>query len=167
MINTNYAADERRVPITNAIRAALVTYMIVCVNPVFSQAREPDANVDLSSDRPNIIFLFADDQRPDTISAYGNPHIRTPHLDQLARRGTSFRRNYCAGSFSGAVCVASRAMLMTGQPWMKLPSGRPASEWGDAIPLPARLSAEGGYQTFIIGKWHNGPAMLKLSLIHI
>ena len=93
MIDTNYAADERRVPITNAIRAALVTYMTVCVNPVFSQAREPDAKVDLSSDRPNIIFLFADDQRPDTISAYGNPHIRTPHLDQLARRGTSFRRN--------------------------------------------------------------------------
>ena len=60
MINTNYAADERRVPITNAIRAALVTYMIVCVNPVFSQAREPDAKVDLSSDRPNIIFLFAE-----------------------------------------------------------------------------------------------------------
>ena len=163
MINAKYAADERKVPITNAIRAALVIYLIVSVNPVFSQAREPDAKVDLSSDRPNIIFLFADDQRPDTISAYGNPHIRTPHLDQLARRGTNFRRNYCAGSFSGAVCVASRAMLMTGQPWMKLPSGRPASEWGDAIPLPARLSAEGGYQTFIIGKWHNGPAMLKRS----
>ncbi|MEC8301889.1 MAG: sulfatase-like hydrolase/transferase, partial [Planctomycetota bacterium] len=111
MINAKYAADERKVPITNAIRAALVIYLIVSVNPVFSHAREPDAKVDLSSDRPNIIFLFADDQRPDTISAYGNPHIRTPHLDQLARRGTSFRRNYCAGSFSGAVCVASRAML--------------------------------------------------------
>ena len=57
--------------------------------------------------RPNIVLLFADDQRADTISGHGNPHIQTPNLDQLAREGFSFRRNYCAGSFSGAVCVAS------------------------------------------------------------
>ena len=71
---------------------------------------------------PNIIFLFADDQRADTIAAHGNPHIRTPNLDRMAERGFSFRRNYCAGSFSGAVCVASRAMLMTGRYWMNLPA---------------------------------------------
>ena len=64
--------------------------------------------------RPNILFLFADDQRADTIAAHGNPHIQTPHLDSLAEEGFCFLRNYCAGSFSGAVCVASRAMLMTG-----------------------------------------------------
>ena len=57
--------------------------------------------------RPNILLLFADDQRADTIAAWGNPHIRTPNLDQLARRGTSFRGNYCFGSNSGA--SASRA----------------------------------------------------------
>ena len=37
--------------------------------------------------RPNILFLFADDQRPDTVSAYGNPHIRTPNVDRLAASG--------------------------------------------------------------------------------
>ena len=41
--------------------------------------------------RPNILFLFADDMRADTIAAHGNPHIRTPTLDDLARRGVSFR----------------------------------------------------------------------------
>ena len=65
--------------------------------------------------RPNILFLFADDQRADTIGAWGNPHIRTPHLDRLVARGFSFRGNYCFGGNSGAVCIPSRAMLMSGR----------------------------------------------------
>jgi arylsulfatase A-like enzyme len=65
--------------------------------------------------RPNFLFLFADDMRADTIAAHGNPHIRTPTLDGLARRGFSFRNAYVFGGDSGAVCVASRAMLMSGR----------------------------------------------------
>ncbi|MGB4710766.1 MAG: hypothetical protein WBH28_20000, partial [Fuerstiella sp.] len=38
----------------------------------------------IAAERPNIIFLFADDQRADTIGAHGNPHIQTPNLDRLA-----------------------------------------------------------------------------------
>ena len=112
---------------------------------------------------PNIIFLFADDQRADTIGAHGNPHIQTPNLDQLAAEGYSFRRNYCAGSFSGAVCVASRAMLMTGRHWMNLPANKPASNWGDARVLPELLTSAGNYNSFIIGKWHNGRGTLAKS----
>ena len=62
--------------------------------------------------KPNVIFLFADDQRADTIAALGNPHIKTPNLDSLVRRGFSFRSNYIFGGNSGAVCVPSRAMLI-------------------------------------------------------
>jgi len=113
--------------------------------------------------RPNIVFLFADDQRADTIGAHGNPHIQTPNLDQLAADGFSFRRNYCAGSFSGAVCVASRAMLMTGRHWMSLPANKPASNWGDATVLPALLTSRGNYNAFIVGKWHNGRGTLDKS----
>jgi hypothetical protein len=50
-----------------------------------------------------MVFLVADDQRADMIGAHGNPHIRTHNLDRLAVAGVSFRRNFCAGSFSGAV----------------------------------------------------------------
>jgi len=110
--------------------------------------------------RPNIILLFADDQRADTIGIHGNPHIRTPNLDRLATDGFSFRRNYCGGSFSGAVCVASRAMLMTGLHWMRLPSQNKASGWADLPLLPAVLKTQGHYRTFIVGKWHNGKATL-------
>ena len=78
--------------------------------------------------KPNIIFLFADDQRADTIAAHGNPYIKTPHLDKLSEEGFSFKNNYCAGSYSGAVCIASRSMLMTGQQWMRIP-GKSRSNW--------------------------------------
>lgn len=70
--------------------------------------------------RPNVLFLFADDQRADTIGAHGNPHIQTPNIDQLVANGFSFRRNYVFGGNSGAVCVPSRAMLMTGKTWFKV-----------------------------------------------
>src|SRR5438067_8336767 len=65
--------------------------------------------------RPNVVFLFTDDQRADTIAALGNTHIKTPNLDKLVARGTTFRRAYCMGSMQGAVCVPSRAMVLTGR----------------------------------------------------
>ena len=41
--------------------------------------------------KPNVLFLFTDDQRADTIAALGNTHIKTPNLDKLVGRGTTFR----------------------------------------------------------------------------
>ena len=82
------------------------------------------AAADENSTPPNIVFLFADDQRADTIAAHGNNHIQTPNLDRLTREGVSCRQNYCAGSYSGAVCVASRSMLMTGRHWMRIDDRR-------------------------------------------
>jgi arylsulfatase A-like enzyme len=110
--------------------------------------------------KPNIIFLFADDQRADAVGANGNKYIQTPNLDKLAESGISFRGNYCGGSFSGAVCVASRAMLMTGRYWTKLPGKNRGSGWKDLPLLPSVLEKEGNYRSFIVGKWHNGEATL-------
>src|SRR5688572_2949364 len=68
-----------------------------------------------AAERPNILFIFTDDQRADTIAALDNRHIRTPNLDRLTAEGVAFRRAYCMGALQGAVCVPSRAMLMTGR----------------------------------------------------
>ena len=67
------------------------------------------------SARPNVIFLFADDQRADTIAALGNPVIQTPNLDRLCQQGLEFTRAYMQGGFIAATCVPSRAMLLAGQ----------------------------------------------------
>jgi arylsulfatase A-like enzyme len=101
--------------------------------------------------KPNILFLFADDQRADTIHAHGNPHIQTPNIDRLVKNGFSFRRNYVCGGNSGAVCVASRAMLMTGKPWFGMDTVKLQAE----RLMPTHFG-ENGYQTFGTGKWHNG-----------
>ena len=65
--------------------------------------------------KPNILFIFADDQCYETIRELGLTDIDTPNLDRLTKAGTTFTRAYNMGSWSGAVCVASRHMLYTGR----------------------------------------------------
>jgi arylsulfatase A-like enzyme len=99
--------------------------------------------------RPNVLFLFSDDQRADSIGALGNRQARTPSLDALAKRGTVFTKAYCMGSNQGAVCVPSRAMLMTGRPLRGIDEKLSVPTWPEAF-------GAAGYRTFASGKWHNG-----------
>ncbi len=98
---------------------------------------------------PNILFLFADDQRPDTVSAWGNPNIKTPNLDRLVAEGFSFRRAYCMGSDNGAVCVPSRGMLNTGKAYTRITPDIAGER------TLGQILGENGYTTFATGKWHN------------
>jgi len=72
--------------------------------------------------KPNILFIFADDQRYNTIHALGEEQIETPNLDRLVKSGMSFTNCYIAGAPHGAVCSPSRAMLMTGKFYWNLPT---------------------------------------------
>jgi len=110
-----------------------------------------------ADERPNVLFLFADDQRADTIGFLGNDLIETPNIDRLYERGTHFTQAYCMGSIHGAVCVPSRAMLMSGKSMY-----RTHMQLKDQITFP-RVFGQAGYTTFGTGKWHNGQASFAAS----
>ena len=108
------------------------------------------------AEKKNVLFIVTDDQRWDTIHALGNSEIHTPNIDRLVQRGTSFVRAHIAGGTCGAVCMPSRAMVLTGRNPFHL------QELGGDIPSAHKTLAETfknhGYETIGLGKWHNGCA---------
>ena len=109
----------------------------------------------MSNQRPNILVLFTDDQRFDTIAALGNDAVHTPNMDRLVARGTTFRHAYIMGGSNAAVCMPSRAMLMTGRYLYHLDGEGQTIPPGHVM-LPQLLRGH-GYATCGIGKWHNSP----------
>jgi arylsulfatase A-like enzyme len=100
----------------------------------------------------NIVVLYADDWRFDTLGCAGNPVVRTPNIDRLAAEGVRFRNSYV----TSAICGVSRATMLTGQ-WMSrhgnLGFGMFRTPWAETF--PAILRAD-GFRIGHVGKWHNG-----------
>ena len=103
-----------------------------------------------SDGRPNILFVFTDQQSARALSCSGNPHVRTPHMDRLARGGVRFERAYCASP----VCGPSRGSLLCG----RLPHETGVLVNGmapdPALPNMGQLFARAGYETAWSGRWH-------------
>ena len=78
----------------------------------------------IAAPKPNILFIISDDQAPDTIGALCDQEVATPNLDKLIADGTTFTHCFNQGSWSGAVCVASRTMLITGQTVFRAPKNK-------------------------------------------
>ena len=102
--------------------------------------------------RPNILLLYADDWRHDTLGCAGNPVMKTPHLDALAKEGLRLTR----ACVTTSICGVSRSSLLTGQ-WMSRHGNRGfdmfKTPWEQTYPA---LLRESGYWTGHVGKWHNG-----------
>ena len=117
--------------------------------------------------KPNIVYIFADDLGYGDLSCYGAKDINTPNIDQIAKQGIKFTEFYSASS----VCSPSRAALLTGRYPQRMGintvffpesfTGIPDTE----ITIPEILK-EKGYATGIVGKWHLGHHSKYLPLQH-
>lgn len=107
-----------------------------------------------SSERPNIVFIIADDQDYEALSALGG-EVRTPNLDRLYARGINFTHAYNQGSWTPAVCVASRVMLNTGRfLWNAQSVSGNLKREQDEGRLWSQHLRDAGYETYFTGKWH-------------
>jgi arylsulfatase A-like enzyme len=103
---------------------------------------------------PNLVFIITDDHGYGDLFCHGNPHIKTPHIDQLARDGVELTRFY-----SQPVCSPTRAGLLTGRHYYRTGVtdtyiGRSMMH-NDELTL-AEILKNNGYATALFGKWHLG-----------
>ena len=105
-----------------------------------------------TTERPNIVFFFADDQTTTTLGCYGNSVIQTPNIDALARGGTRFD-NACV---SHSICWVSRTSILCGLTGRSFgTSSNPDVATPAAVnTLYSDLLRENGYRTGYFGKWH-------------
>lgn len=131
------------------------TYLWIFLLSLVHQA----AHAQQQPERPNIVFILADDLGYGDIGAYGQQKIETPHLDQLAKSGLKFTQFY-AGS---TVCAPSRSALMSGQHTGHTfirgnkeiePEGQ--YPLADSVETIAMLLKQAGYATGAFGKWGLG-----------
>ena len=101
--------------------------------------------------KPNILWICSDQQRYDTISSLGNPHIRTPRIDALAASGLAFTHAHC----QSPICTPSRASFLTGMYPSSVHGCTNGNDvWADAAPLITKLLADAGYDCGLAGKLH-------------
>ena len=134
-------------------RFLCVVFCVTLLNTVFALSGYAETS------RPNILFIYTDDQSQRTVSCYDEAYdwVQTPNIDKLARQGVRFRRAYI-----GSWCMPSRATLLTGHHQHGIESMRMEGPYPGSAYDPEQcrfwpsVFRKEGYSTAHIGKWHTG-----------
>ncbi len=119
------------------------------ITSVSSYAQSDVISTTLSAEKPNVIYLFTDDQRADTVGALGNKDIITPNIDRIANQGFIFNNAYNFGGNHAAVCIPARNMTMTGNTHFRF-KGKMRDD-GTGITFPKQMKSL-GYETWYLEK---------------
>ncbi len=125
------------------MRWTSLTILALVVAASYSQA---------STKRPNVLVIITDDQRWNTLSAAGHPHLKTPNLDKLVSQGIHFKNAFCTTS----LCSPSRASILSGLYASKHGVRNNFTDFPKDLPSFPRLLQRLGYLTAYLGKWHMG-----------
>lgn len=106
----------------------------------------------LAAKRPNVVFILTDDQRADALGCMGHPHLKTPHIDRLAKEGILFKNHFCTTS----LCSPSRASILGGLYAHSHGVVNNFTDYPKDLPTFPRQLQSRGYTTAYIGKWHMG-----------
>ncbi|VGO22948.1 arylsulfatase [Pontiella sulfatireligans] len=104
------------------------------------------------SNRPNIIYILADDLGYDELGCYGQKRIQTPHIDRIAREGMRFTQHYSGA----AVCAPSRYTLLTGKHIGRSHTPGQGQRLPDGETTLGTVMKRAGYRTAAFGKWGLG-----------
>src|SRR6266700_227617 len=152
----DHPAISRRDVLLRTAAGSITAAALDAARPNAADAQAPST----APEKPNILFILADDLGYADVSCYGRPDLSTPNIDRLAANGLRLLQAYA----NSAVCTATRTALITGHyqyrlrvgleeplntsmPTVGLPPGHPT--------LPSLLKRV-GYATTLIGKWHLG-----------
>ena len=147
-------SNRRQFPQTSAMKHFHSTVLVACLTMFCGHARAAERS-------PNVVVIFCDDMGWGDVGCFGNPTIRTPHLDRMAAEGQKWTQFYVAAP----VCTPSRAALMTGRYPIRngMTSGKRAvlfPDSGGGLPPEeitlAELLKQKNYATGLFGKWHLG-----------
>lgn len=133
----------------------IITSLILCATACKDSTGTKTGETE--NKKPNIVLIFTDDQTYESVAALGNYEIHTPNIDRLVDGGTTFTHAYNMGGWNGAICVASRSMIISGSYIWNAKEKDSSWRKNDSLALQQtwpRLMEGQGYKTYMTGKWH-------------
>ncbi|MFD1161156.1 sulfatase family protein [Hwangdonia seohaensis] len=131
----------------------ILLYVLIAVAFQSCKNEKKDELAESTKQRPNIIFIMADDHATQAISAYGHPISQlapTPNIDRIANEGAIFKNNFCTNS----ICGPSRAVILTGKHSHVNGFRMNGNRFDGSQQTYPKLLQKAGYKTAMFGKWH-------------